>query len=174
MMNEIIDERSDTARPPDQLREVIPGRLWQSGSRVAPEHADLFDAVVSVGNERQAWEPGWMERAWDRIRPKTAIRLPLFLHAPLIDAGGFLDAPTAASTARHVVQLIHDGRRVLIHCDAGAFRSVFMAALVLSAVEGIPGLEACERVDECRGRRYRIGIGIRDFDEMLATWPHPS
>jgi hypothetical protein len=173
-MNEIIDERADSARPPDQLREVIPGRLWQSGSRVALEHAELFDAVICVGGSRQVWEPSWMERGWERIRPGKAIRLPVFVHAPLIDASGMLDTPTAASTARHVVQLLQDGRRVLIHCDAGAFRSVFMAALVLSAVEGITGLEACERVDECRGRRYRIGIGIRDFDEMLATWSHPS
>lgn len=157
----------------DPLNEVIPGRLWQSGSRISAEHAAKFDVVVSVGNARQAWEPGWMDAGW-RAVTREKFRLPVFVHAPLIDARKMLDAPTAAATARYVLALLGMGRRVLIHCDAGAFRSVFMAALVLASVQGINGIEACAQVDRCRGRsgaRSRVGIGIREFDNMLRNWP---
>jgi hypothetical protein len=163
----------ETATRLDPLNEVIPGRLWQSGSRISQADAARFDVVVAVGNARQAWESEWMNDAWKLVRPKEGmVRLPVFVHAPLIDARKCLDAPTAEATARYVLNLYRMGRRVLIHCDAGAFRSVFMAALVLAGVEGINGLEACARVDRVRkGDHYRVGIGIPEYDAMLKTWP---
>jgi hypothetical protein len=158
----------------DPLNEVIPGRLWQSGSWIRREHAEKFDVVLSVGNARQRWEPDWMEAGWRAVRPKEGmVRLPVFIHAPLIDARKCLDAQTAEATARYALNLYDMGRRLLIHCDAGAFRSVFMTALVLAAVEGIGGIEACARVDRIRGRapgRERVGIGIPEFDAMLRNW----
>src|SRR5690606_20282342 len=122
----------------DHVHEIIPGRLWQSGSRVSWTEARWcgIDAIVAVGGEQQPWLEALMEEGWKAVRP-GAPRLPVFVHMPLIDATGMLDRPTAETAAALVVRLIRDGRSVLVHCDAGVYRSVFICALVLAEIQGI-------------------------------------
>lgn len=164
---------SETMEAYDRVREVLPGRLWQSGSRVASEHWPTFDAVVAVGNGVQPWIDEWMEAGWKRCgyRPPAEKRLPVFVHAPLIDARQMLDEPTAEATARFVLNLLGTGRKVLIHCDAGVFRSVFVAALVVAVELQCPGWKACGLV---KGRAVHNGIGIPEYDAMLQNWPPES
>jgi hypothetical protein len=154
----------------EHAAEVLPGKLWQAGSRVDANDSALFDAIITLGGSGQAWREEWMAAGYRTVE-RDLPRLPLVLHAPLIDASGWLDRATADIIVRCVLMLVRSGRRVLVHCDAGAFRSVFVAALVVKAVCNVDGATALRVVERARGRDgTREKIGPRDFDEMLTEW----
>lgn len=154
----------------DKLTEVLKGRLWQSGSRLPADCMSLFDTIVTFGDEMQPWKAEWWESRYERVREGEP-RLLMALHIPLIDSEGWLDAPTASVTAQYIATLLKTGRKILIHCDGGVFRSVFMTALVVSLVEDIPGTNALAFVQKARGRMHRKRIGFTDYDQMLSLWP---
>ena len=154
--------------------EVIVGRLFQSGRPVPREivEAREVNAIVSVSGGEQPWIEDWMEAGGDSLkpgRPQQRIRAQV----PLIDASNWLDEAAADAAIRLVLRLLYgdDTRRVLVHCDAGAFRSVHVAACVLAEMQAVPAPLALAEIDKGRGRTPpRNSLGLPGWNEHLLTW----
>lgn len=52
--------------------------------------------------------------------------------------------------AQMLAPLVRHGRRLLLHCNAGQNRSPFVAALLIYAMTGRPGLEIVEHLQQVR------------------------
>lgn len=151
--------------------EVVAGRLFQSGYPVPRDIVEARDvnAVVSVSNSEQDWIEDWMERDAQNLRPGSP-QQRIRAQIPLIDATGWLDAPGATAAVDFIYRLLasDDQRRVLVHCDMGAFRSVHVAACVLSRLHNIPPRYAFREIDKKhRGGEARETTGLRDWNEHL-------
>jgi hypothetical protein len=165
---------------PDVVNVVLEGRLWQSGCYV--RRADLparLDVVIAVGDAHgprdDADDEEWW-KAWgadlSRVEPGRPQR-PIHIHAPLIDThrAGMLDFTTAEAVARFGALMMRRGRKVLVHCDAGMFRSVLVAALVVHYFTGCSGPDALARVRRAQGRmgERALRIGPPEMDAMIAA-----
>lgn len=152
------------------LAEVIVGRLWQSGRPLPLEAVEErgINAVVSVGGA-QPWIADWVEQAKFSDLEEGLPVLRIALHAPLIDREGGLDVVAADTVVAAVLRLLDDpDRRVLVHCDAGHFRSVHIAACVLALRSGISGREALGKVDAAGSHwPVRKAMGFEDWDRYL-------
>ncbi|WP_162562334.1 protein-tyrosine phosphatase family protein [Salinigranum rubrum] len=80
-------------------------------------------------------------------RPATGYAV---LDRPLID-GPRHDAADFATAVDDLRSLLAEGERVLVHCSAGASRSVAVAAAALALVDGVESATALERVSTTRG-----------------------
>lgn len=154
--------------------EVVPGCLWQSGRPVpvAQVEAAGINAIVAVGIGAQPWIGEWMRGGSVAVSYERP-QLRVFLHIPLIDAANMLD-PVAADTAIHAVEILFRDpfRRVLVHCDMGAFRSVHVAACVLAQVEGCDSATACRHVDAARDGAYRdSALSAPDWRAHAESYP---
>ena len=166
------------------IREVIPGRLWQSGCPVPLEQIEEagVNAVVNVGHALQPWVVEWMHRTvTENFRGPEKPRQRVHVHAPLWDAPDCLDPVACDVAISAAVRLLSDPwRRVLIHCEAGAFRSIHVTAGVLAAVEGLPPAKAFREADRRTGHRNpRESLGMDGWHEHVATFgrhrfPHES
>jgi protein-tyrosine phosphatase len=82
---------------------------------------------------------------WSKVDPDLSSEQQGFIYINWLCSPSVV--PPDANLMTHMVaSLIKAGHRALIHCEAGRGRSVWFSARVLSAVEGIPGAEALERV----------------------------
>lgn len=154
---------------------AIGERLWLSGRPVSLDEVEAhrINTVISVGGP-QRWMSRWMLNADEELVTDTGSpHLKVAMHAPLIDSPGTLD-PVAADAVIDAVCRLHTDpvRRILIHCDAGVYRSVHVAACVLSRIEGIGGGEAMARIDGVRSTRgrKRTSLGFAGWDEHLAAF----
>jgi hypothetical protein len=141
--------------------------------------ADLparLDVIIAVGDAHGPREDSidWW-RAWGadltRVEPGRPER-PVHVHAPLIDThrSGMLDQFTAEAVARFAALMLRRGRSVLIHCDAGMFRSVLVAALAVHYFTGCSGVDALRQVRRAQGRtRGSDRIGPPEMDAMIAA-----
>jgi len=154
--------------------EVIPGRLFQSGRpvpREIVEHRDV-NAIVSVSTGEQPWIKNWMEGGGESLKPGRP-QQRLRVQVPLIDASNWLDVAAADAVVEMVYHLLSgdDTRRVLVHCDAGAFRSVHIAALVFSRMHALPPRYAFAEIDEQRGHKPpRDTTGLPGWVEHLDSY----
>ena len=160
------------------IHEIIPGRLWQSGCPVPlceVKEAGI-NAIVNVGQDQQQWLKQWRLGIWDTFQPVDQVRQAVYLYVPLMDADGCLDAIACDVAIRGAVHLLSDPRRrVLIHCEAGHYRSVHVTAGVLAAVEGLAPTEAFREADRrALGRGTpRESLGMAGWNEHVATFaPH--
>jgi hypothetical protein len=162
----------------DSVEEIVPGKLWQSGNMASPSVALAIDVVVAVGESSQTWISEWIQKSIaDSVevingnREHGPVKLPISVHAPLMDISGCLDQGAARLMAHFVAGLIQDGRRVLVHCDAGIARSSLLCALVLSLIEDISGSAALQRVWMLNGFSEKKKFRMEDFNRMIASWP---
>lgn len=156
-----------------RVAEIVPDTLYQSGHPAALASLDRrgVDAIVAVGASTHSWVRDWTRAfppGFSRARPSRRI----FVHAPMIDASGYFHASTAHALALYTEALCRLGRTVLVHCDAGIFRSRYVCALVYALLNDVHGPAALEAV----GRRMGIEspsrrLDLPDWDEFLETWP---
>lgn len=118
----------------DPIFEIIPGRLWQSGS-VADAEGEArvrelgIDYVVNLNGEPplfQGYEyrPGWP--------PFTEVRWEIE-DGPLPDLRDLDDVVSRVCTA------VSAGQRVLVHCQAGLNRSGLVTAMAVHRLTGRGG-----------------------------------
>lgn len=161
---------------PDHVHKIIDGKLWQSGCYVRRADIPNVDAIIAVGDAHGPRDPDgtewWKEWVSDlsRVHEGNCER-PIMIHAPLLDMHrpGMLDRPAADGVARFGAYLLRRGRKVLVHCDAGMFRSVLVAALVVHHFTGCSGEDARALVYRAHGRPEKEKIGLPDFDALLAS-----
>ncbi len=165
---------SDVGQP-GVVHEIIPGRLFLSGCRPSMENVswEEVNAIVNVGDADLPWLDGWKAH----VRSHIAIgqpRLAVYLKATLIDAENFLDPHAAEAAAGLVLRVLEDPeRRVLVHCDMGAFRSVLVASLVLATSRGLSGTDARKEVHRRMGREPQEKW-MHEFDDYLSTLRAPT
>lgn len=147
----------------------VTDRIYQSGCPVprADVEATGVTAILSVARAEQPWVGSWAEDGWPPTpeRPQLHIRL----RVPLIDASGYLDAAAADAAVAAALRLLGDPRRrLLVHCEAGAFRSVHICACILAHWCGLSGPDAFAYVDRRRGyREPRRGLDLAGWREHL-------
>jgi protein-tyrosine phosphatase len=118
---------------------IVDGRLYQRGQFLTWPHAQKWGLVERLGvtlvvNMWSKADPdlscdrqGWVYLCW----PTSPSEVP----------GG------ADAVVGFVANLVGAGYCALVHCEAGRGRSVWMAARVLSVLEGIPRKDALRRVE---------------------------
>ena len=89
-----------------------------------------------------------LQEPTDTFLPKK-LHWGLYVHWPIED-GPMPDAPTVRTLARFIVQLIDDGRKVLVHCYGGNNRSGLVIARTLME-KGMSAQQAIKTVKEQRG-----------------------
>jgi hypothetical protein len=153
--------------------EMIGGRLWQSGCPVPwSKVRELnINAVVNVGHAEQPWLGAWRERIFAQWCPEN-VRGHVYLHLPLMDCSGGLDVPACDLAIRSALALMADPeRRILVHCEAGAFRSVHVCAGVVASWFRLRGEEAFRYVDRHAGRKNpRESLGLLGWHEHVQTF----
>lgn len=155
-----------------RILRVAP-RLYQSGCPVDVDDVNEagINAVVDVGDMVNDWQTAWAKGFPEGFGPDNP-RRRAFLHIPLHDAPGFLDPVAAETAAEAVLRFLGDTeRRVLIHCDAGAYRSRYVTALVLAEGLGCDGPTALKAFEYVAGyREPSKEFGFMDWDQHLQSW----
>jgi hypothetical protein len=123
------------------------GELWHGGC-IDGLLAD-FDAIVSL-------------YPWERftVNPATTVRIEF----PPFDAAGAVPEADVKWLADRVVEFLEDGKRVLVHCQAGLNRSSLVVGKVLDRV-GFGG----DIVAFIRGRRCDAALCNPDFAAWVAA-----
>jgi protein-tyrosine phosphatase len=137
--------------------EVLPG-LWWSG---LPDDwavlRDEVDAVIDLA------DPGPGPSAED-LGELTYVKAPL-------EDGETLPEPVLLDhLVGLVVDLVRQGRRVLVHCTFGKNRSGLVMALVVREVLGCDGPTALARVREVRDN----AVNNDAFSEWVSSLPAPG
>lgn len=122
--------------------EVLPGRLYQRGQFLtwpARQKRKLLDnlgitVVVNLWHKIDA-----------DLSPDDHGRIYINWHVSPSDAA---TVKNAWPLVELLAKLMHRGERVLVHCEAGRGRSVWLCAELVKAVTGMSGLEALSHVRE--------------------------
>jgi protein-tyrosine phosphatase len=118
--------------------EISPGKLYQRGNFLKWPYAQKHRLLTTLGVTM-------VVNMWGKVDPDLSTE----------DQGrtylNWLCSPSSVPpNADLYIQFITDamkaGHNVLVHCEAGRGRSVWMAARLLAAYEGIPKREALARV----------------------------
>lgn len=147
------------------LNEIIPEKLYQRGqfitfpwaAKMAMLERHEIDVVVNL---------------WARPDPELHTKQGLiYIHWPI--GGGEPPYPKWPIIAC-LDEYMSAGRRVLVHCEAGVNRSIWLASLLSAIQLGISGNEAFERLQEKTGRvKVRAGL-LADLPARIARIPHDS
>ena len=154
--------------------ELVPGRLWHSGSIVPlREVVDAkINVILNVGDDELIWMERWEEEVDSRLS-KENNRRAIYARIVLLDADDTIDVVATDAAIDFGLGLLRSDpeRRVLVHCDAGAYRSVHVAAGILSAIENLPGREAFRQVDLRHGfEDPRSSLDLRGWAEHVGTF----
>lgn len=156
------------------LSEMVPGGLWQSGCPVRLEkvHAARINAIVNVGHEQQQWLKQWAREVDGRFHGPVQPRHHVYARIPLYDAPGCIDVPATDAAIGLVLALLRDrARRVLVHCEAGVYRSVHVTAGVLARLEGLDYAAAFREADRRAGvEPHRDCLGLDGWDRHARTF----
>ena len=112
-----------------ELYQVIPGRLWQSGT---VETSEDEAAVLELGIEYVVNLSGDMPFVNVGGRPFTELRWE-------IDDGPLPDLEDLEEVVGRVCAAVSAGKRVLVHCYAGLNRSGLVNAMVVNKLTGRRG-----------------------------------
>lgn len=128
------------------VHENVPGELWLSdidGAR--SQKADEFDRVVTV----------CQDSVLDTLHADQRYEIYRLCDGDCRQFDGISgtdDYEVFRSAIRSIVDSLHDGERVLVHCHAGLSRSVSTAAGVYATVNDVEEAdEAYEAVKDVRG-----------------------
>jgi hypothetical protein len=145
-----------TERRRGALNEIVPGRLYQRGQILTWSLAKKRDLVLQ--NQIR-----WIVNFWPKLDPDLA-ELPLYgyLYVPLPDSAGIMQE-RIRRLAAFLAPSITENARALILCEAGVTRSLYFSTLLVREMEGIPGWEAWEAVEQ---RVPRTGLKPRMLAEL--------
>lgn len=141
-----LDDLQDTSH------QVAPN-LFQGGLNSASVPGPGFDVIVNVSahsvRPRGIEKTGALYIEWG-IFDSSAMPDPTMLH-PLVDL---------------IAELLFQGKRVLVHCQAGLNRSGLVCALTMRA-RGVPADDA---IDSIRKHRCEFGLCNADFERYVREW----
>ncbi len=137
--------------------EVLPGLWWSGLPDDWVQVRSQVDAVIDLS------DPGPGPSA-EELGDLTYVK------APLEDGETLPDSVLLDHLPSLVVQLVRDGRRVLVHCTFGKNRSGLVMALVVREVLGCDGRTALERVRAVRENAVNNDL----FAEWLSELPAPG
>lgn len=138
-----------------KLNEIIPGKLYQRGQF-------MTFPVISKIQMLERYDIGMVVNLWYRPDPELHIKDGLiYIHWPI--GGGevpFMDS--------HMINFLNDhlsnGTKVLVHCEAGVNRSIWLATRLVMKQEVLSGAEAFQIVSNAVGRtKVRSGLMV-DLD----------
>ncbi len=133
----------------------IEGGLWMGGCEDGVSLDHDFDLVISC----YPWEKYALGPATRRIE------------ARLYDRGELPDDMGAVYTlADMVVAALGEGKRVLVHCQAGLNRSGLIAGLALVLL----GREPADAIALLRERRHRVVLCNTTFERFLLSLAMPE
>ena len=147
-----------TAAPTDVQPpiEVLPGLWWSGLPDDWVQVRSQVDAVIDLA------DPGPGPSA-DELGELTYVK------APLEDGETLPDQVLLDHLTGLVVDIMRDGRRVLVHCTYGKNRSGLLMALVVRELLGCDGPTALARVRAVRPR----AVNNDGFAEWLSGLPAP-
>jgi protein-tyrosine phosphatase len=137
--------------------EVLPGLWWSGLPDDWVQVRSQVDAVIDLS------DPGPGPSA-EELGDLTYVK------APLEDGETLPDQVLLDHLTSLVVELVRDGRRVLVHCTFGKNRSGLVMALVVREVLGCDGRTALERVRAVRHNAVNNDL----FSEWLSELPAPG
>ena len=149
--DDLLRRYEEVVAPSLELFEIVPG-LYHSGRWVegGPSYLEQgIDVVVDLHGDLDEHLP--KRRHWG-----------VAVHWPIED-GALPDPATVRSLAHFVRMLRGDGRRVLVHCQAGLNRSGLVTARVLIA----EGWEAEAAIGHVRAARGDAALGNPEFVAWL-------
>ncbi|KKN83834.1 hypothetical protein LCGC14_0294870 [marine sediment metagenome] len=134
---------------------ILLNRLWMSGELESSPRLILEGRIHAIVNLSHYDDPDeTIEYAKD------------YLHWP-IDDGPLPNLDELGLVVYWATQKIREGRRVLIHCDAGLNRSGLVTALVVMEITGMTGTQAISHVRVCRGSTALFNPSFTDYLETL-------
>ena len=136
--------------------EVLPGLWWSGLPDDWVEVREQVDAVIDLSDPG----PG---PSGEELGELTYVK------APLEDGESLPDQVLLDHLTSLVVELVRDGRRVLVHCTFGKNRSGLIMALVVREVLGCDGATALARVRAVRDNAVNNDL----FAEWLSGLPAP-
>lgn len=132
------------------IYEIVPGKLWQSGTPTPDIHLPLIlglgiDTIVNLSQvpDARGW-PVSLEVWWP------------------FDDGDMPHEGTLKALAGFVRSLLYEGRKVLVHCDAGLNRSSLLTGLVL-VLDGYTGEEVIRAIRVARGEYALCNTGFENW-----------
>ena len=132
------------------LNTIIPGKLYQRGQFVTFP----WSAKMQVLDK---YDIGMVVNLWARPDPELHTRQGLiYIHWPI---GGGEPPKNYHYMTDMIENYMRSGVKVLVHCEAGVNRSIWLVARLLAAYEQIDGSQALQRVSEAVGRvKVRQGL----------------
>lgn len=120
-----------------RLNEILPNKLYQRGQFVTFP----WQAKMDMLNK---YDIGLVVNLWVRPDPELHTKQGLiYIHWPISGA----ERPRMADS---MIDLINDhmcsGTKILIHCEAGVNRSIWLAAKLVARYNNISGSESLEHV----------------------------
>jgi len=130
-----------------RVNEILEGRLWQRGQFLTASRSSKRATLDNLGIDV-------IVNLWTKPDPDLDARPNerLYVHWP-IHGTKVEDKFLLRLMVKFIVRLIEHDHKVLIHCEAGVNRSIFLVTLVVAALEKISTENALELV---RGRCGRI------------------
>jgi hypothetical protein len=107
-------------------------RLFIGGIDCQPDHRPNVDAVLNLGEDPSRWAYTSTCDRWDNKG----------------EGSQGMSLNEIRAEADWVIERLHAGQRVLVHCQAGMNRSVTICCAALILLEGLTAEEALDRVRE--------------------------
>jgi hypothetical protein len=109
--------------------------LFTGGVDIQPDHRPDVHAVLNLGEQPSAWQRDWQYPSGDRWTTKG-------------EGSKGMSVEEIRQEAEWVIERLHSGRRVLVHCAAGMNRSATICCAVMILLEGLSAEESLARVRE--------------------------
>jgi protein-tyrosine phosphatase len=121
------------------VNEILPGRIYQRGQFLTWPYEQKWRLLEELGIDV-------VVNLWSKVDPDLSSGdLGRMYLCWLISPSEVPDH--AEAFIGFLAYLVNQGKKILIHCEAGRGRSVWLATRILAAVEGITRAEALSRVE---------------------------
>lgn len=145
-----------------KLNEIIPEHLYQRGQFITFPWSAKMEML-------EQYKITMVVNLWTRPDPELHTYPGLvYIHWPI--GGG--EPPKPYSRTGYLMDLVHNEMyegRVLVHCEAGVNRSIWLAAKLYARWYEVPGLEALKIV-EARANRIKVRDGL--VTDLVASDDH--